>query len=62
MTLDDCKAGTRVACPGHVCGKIIRTSQRLRFAVLVRRDDGAMLAYRPEELAKVEPPAKGVGA
>jgi hypothetical protein len=55
MTLADCTPGTRVRCPGHICGKIVRVSLRLRFSVLVRRDDGGVLAYRLDELTKLEP-------
>lgn len=54
MTLDECTPQTRVRCPGNICGKVIRVSPRLKFSVLVARDDGNALAYRSGELTKLE--------
>jgi hypothetical protein len=49
--------GTRVTTPGGVNGTVIRVSPALRIGpILVKRDDGRVLAYGPEQLTIVATP------
>lgn len=54
------KIGDRVRVQGIV-GTVVRVSPKLRFSVLVSFSDTHAVAFRPEELTKVEPPPSIMG-